>query len=154
MEETQQEKMGDRPENQQSLEQLWAKSTRCLFSLREVHPFGNQIGTTQSGLERKPGVWLCTGDRPWGCCLILGPGAGADCSSVLSGESNSFVQWSKAPSTPHSHFGVAFCPTPLERGPLCKLVLFPGLEGALECSYWTPILSICFDIVLNFKTLI
>lgn len=64
MEETQQEKMGDRPENQQSLEQLCAKSTRCLFSLQEVHPFGDQIGTTQSGLERKPGVWLCTGDRP------------------------------------------------------------------------------------------
>lgn len=29
---------------------------RCLFSLQQVHLFGDQIGTRQSGLERKPGV--------------------------------------------------------------------------------------------------
>lgn len=67
-------------------------------------------------LERKPGVCLCTRDRPWGCCLILGPGAEAHCSSILSCESNCFVDWSKAPSIPHSTLRWHFCHLPQERG--------------------------------------
>lgn len=64
---------------------------RCLFSLQQVHLFGDQIGTRQSGLERKPGVCFVVETGPEAAAGSWSRGR-ADQSWILSCESTCFVR--------------------------------------------------------------
>lgn len=135
-----------RPGNGQPEEQLWAKSARGLFSLQEVYLVGDQVGSMQSGLERKPGVCLCTGERSGGYCRILEPGAEllVPVSSLMRAPALLSDQ-RPLPST--SHTGCHFCGRHLGRGcflPFSRQLNLPSTGGAAEFGCWAFILSVLF----------
>lgn len=108
--------------------------------------WSNRNNTVRFGEE----TWclLCTGDRPSGCCLILGPGVGADCSSILSWGSNCFVHWSKAPSTPHPTLQATFVTHSWREAPPSSLgwcYILPWKEQ----SSWVAKTQSCHNLVLT-----